>query len=132
MTKRERFEPDTRALGAGCAAMVAGAVLSVAVLMVVVAINGLNVARLRPGHLPESVRWTGYLLRCALCVGVGYVTARRAQRAPAEHAVIMGSVLTLIGLLAFTAPDFWGVIVWLLTVPLTLYGAQLARSRHTG
>ena len=140
MSKPAKFEVDARALGAGCVAMVTGAVLAVLALMIVLSINGVGVARLRPGHIPaavrsESVRWTGYILRCVICVLVGYVTARCARRSQMAHALILGISMMLLGALTFAVPsfgavpDFWGAIILLLTIPLTLYGAQLAIRR---
>ena len=138
MQKRDGFQMDFAAVGAGCLTLIGMGVVSILILMVMLSSMGISVADLRSKPVPSSLSWVILILRAGMYALVGYVTASRARHSRMAHALIMGGGMMLLGALLRglsslgAGLDFWEVIVWLMTIPLTLYGAGQAISADKG
>ena len=131
----DRPDVDVAALGTGClTGCGTGCVTTAAVLGLAVA-AGVDFVRVTPDTIPGWLRFVGFLLGLASYVVIGYFTARAAPDAPHFHALLIGIIFMLIGVLAFVlpagrysgqgGPDFWLIVSWLLTIPMTLWGARI-------
>ena len=137
----EKPDLDASALGTGCLAGCGTGCVSSAILLGAAVAAGVDFARATPGTLPGWLRFVGFLLGLGSYVIVGYFTARAAPDAPQFHALLIGIILMLIGVLGFVlpayqssgqnGPDFWVLISWLLTIPMTLWGARIWENADT-
>lgn len=137
MPKRDGPEIDVSAIGTGCLTLIVASCASVVLLIILLVITGGSLTQLTPQNIPSGVKWASFILRSAMHIGVGYMTARRARHAKMAHAVFLGGIMMLLGAVGFVLPspgsalDIWGILFWLLTIPLTRYGAKLALQKQS-
>ena len=105
----------------------------VVIAIVLLAAGGVEMTRLTPASIPPGIHLLMFFLGLAGLVLAGYVTARTAHSARKLHVIILGSLMMLVGLLAFIRPSAVGptpnplmALHWMLTIPLMLLGASLA------
>ncbi len=123
------------ALGNGCLAGCGSGCASFVLVLIPVAMSGVNMAHLTPDAVPDWVKFVGFLTGLATHVIIGYATARSASQRPVFHAMILGIVAMLIGLFGILSPSratldlgvqLGGLISWLLTIPMVLVGANIS------
>lgn len=123
-------------LGAGCATSCVGGCLSGVVLGAIAMAMGVQAIRQGSG-LP----FLGFLAGLVIHLAVGYFTGKAAREhkvAVNFHVIIVGVISMIIGLISFVTPErtgilstqakaltqALGIISWMLTIPLMLWGAS--------
>ena len=130
-------KPDIEiaALGNGCLTGCGAGCGSIVLVLGIAIAAGINIAQLTPDTIPGWLRFIGFVTGLGTDVLVGYTTARAAPHAPVFHALLIGIIFMLFGVLGIVlpaghsfsgqAPDFWLIASWLLTIPMMLWGANI-------
>lgn len=118
-------------LAAGCFSSCGASCLFAVLVLVILSIAGVEWSRLRPDTTPGWVKFFGFWVGLGSEVLGGYVAAHFARQAKKLHALILGMFGMVVGVLGFVSPahnpsDLSYILAWLLSVPLSLLGANLA------
>lgn len=137
MQDEPKNDVNLNVLGTGCATSCGTGCAALLILIIVTAIIGVQVARQGSGLV-----MLGFLLGMVGNLIVGYVTARAARQAGAavnSHVLIIGGLSMILGLYGLLSPQkganalsiptqgvaqLFGIIGWILTIPLMLLGAS--------
>lgn len=132
MHEQKTPDIDMGTLATGCATGCGTGCLQVLIIAAVVVGSGLQVRQNSP--IPLSFQFLGFITTGAAALITGYVTARKAPHSQMLHALIVGALGVLLGIVATVFnpnggnKTLFNLLGFLCYVPLTCLGAQWAIS----
>jgi hypothetical protein len=135
MVDENRPDIDLNTLGTGCITGCGAGCAQIIILMGLVAASGVQLARITPNSIPTGIKLLGFIMGLGIAVLVGYVTARKAPYSKMLHALIVGALALVFGILGMVlnpntnaAREPLNILGFLLSLPMTLLGARWAIS----